>query len=101
MTKRQQQAENSRRHIYEVSMKLFDEYGFDKVTIAMICKEANISTGAFYHYFEKKEDVLVEQYRVIDRALWMEDFSKLQGGSWLEKAVEYTGLYAQLSLIHI
>lgn len=95
MTKRQQQAATTRKHIYEVSMKLFEEYDFDKVTIGQICKAAEVSVGAFYHHFEKKEDILVEQYRMIDKKLCVEDFSKLEGDNWPDKVVNYIGSYVK------
>lgn len=32
------------------------QYGYDKTTIAVMIQELNISRGAFYHYFQSKED---------------------------------------------
>jgi AcrR family transcriptional regulator len=94
LTKRQQQAINTRRHIYKTAMRLFEEYNFDNVTIKQICHEANISVGAFYHYFEKKEDILVEQYRVIDR-MFGDSIENLSSDSNLEKIVEFMNQYSQ------
>ena len=37
--------------IVDVIVKLMDEEGMKNVTIKDICDQANISVGAFYHYF--------------------------------------------------
>lgn len=31
--------------------------GFEKASLRLICKKANVTTGAFYSYFDKKEDL--------------------------------------------
>ena len=40
--------------------KLITENGFENVSIEEIAKEAEVSTGSFYTYFKKKEDVIEE-----------------------------------------
>lgn len=60
--KRKQQAEESRRKLLETAIRLFDERGYEKVTIADICREAGLSVGAFYHHFRSKDQILLERY---------------------------------------
>lgn len=52
--------------IVDVIVKLMDEEGVKNVTIKDICDKANISIGAFYHYFSSKESIVEEMYDVMD-----------------------------------
>jgi len=61
-TSRDIQAQESRRKIFETAVELFDRKGYDNVSIAEICEKAGFSAGAFYYYFESKEQVLAERY---------------------------------------
>ena len=35
----------------------FLAYGFDRASLRVICRNANVTTGAFYSHFDKKEDL--------------------------------------------
>lgn len=52
--------------IVDVIVKLMDEEGMKNVTIKDICENANISIGAFYHYFSSKDSVVDEMYQLMD-----------------------------------
>lgn len=52
--------------IVDVIVKLMDEEGMKNVTIKDICENANISIGAFYHYFSSKDSVVYEMYQLMD-----------------------------------
>lgn len=66
VTSRKRQAIESKRHILETAFTLTEEKGFDTLTIQDICKAAEVSVGAFYHYFASKEALILEWYGVAD-----------------------------------
>jgi AcrR family transcriptional regulator len=50
---------NTRKNeILDIALALFGEKGYEKTTVEDILNRAGISKGAFYYYFETKEDVL-------------------------------------------
>ena len=57
---RQARAAETRKRIVAAAKKLIAENGFENVSIEEIAKEAEVSTGSFYTYFKKKEDVIEE-----------------------------------------
>ena len=57
---RQARAAETRKRIVTAAKKLITEKGFEKVSIEDIAKEAEVSTGSFYTYFKRKEDVVEE-----------------------------------------
>lgn len=58
-------SEKTREHIAAVAIKLFDSVGFEKATMRAIAKEANLSLGAFYYYFETKEHIVDSFYKTV------------------------------------
>ncbi|WFD11866.1 TetR/AcrR family transcriptional regulator [Tepidibacter hydrothermalis] len=69
LTNRQKQAIATKKKIFDTTVDLITEIGFDKVTIRKICKEANVSTGTFYLYFKSKQDILFKVYKDADMLL--------------------------------
>ena len=57
---RQARAAETRKRIVAAAKKLITENGFENVSIEDIAREAEVSTGSFYTYFKKKEDVIEE-----------------------------------------
>ena len=66
MTRRQAQALETSNRIYTAAIELMDRRGFDRIRIADISKKAGVSVGAFYHYFNSKDDILAEIFRRAD-----------------------------------
>jgi AcrR family transcriptional regulator len=63
---RKDQAEETKRHIFHTALKLLDEQGYEKIKIRDIVQAANVSIGAFYHYYNSKMDVFYETYHLAD-----------------------------------
>lgn len=54
----QAQREETRQSILMTALKAFSEKGYAATSISYIAKEAGISKGLTYHYFNSKEDLL-------------------------------------------
>jgi AcrR family transcriptional regulator len=50
--------QEKRQHILDAALKLFADNGFHATSISSIAKEAGISKGLMYNYFENKEALL-------------------------------------------
>ncbi|HYK73917.1 MAG TPA: TetR/AcrR family transcriptional regulator [Pseudoneobacillus sp.] len=57
---RKQQKEYTKRRIFETSLSLFMEHGYENVSIDTIVKSIGLTKGAFYHHFVSKDAILVE-----------------------------------------
>lgn len=63
---RKLQGKETERRILNAALDLMRDRGFDKVSIRDICKEAGITTGAFYHHFSSKEALLESGFAPLD-----------------------------------
>jgi len=66
MTKRQKQAQETRRSLFDNAVILFREKGFDSVTVEEITTRAGTAKGSFYTYFRTKSDIIIEEFKTID-----------------------------------
>lgn len=66
LTSRQLQAQKTKRRIYNAAVDLFSKQGFDNTTIEDISRKADVSVGAFYHYYSSKTEIYSELYKKID-----------------------------------
>lgn len=60
INKREEQKEERRNRILEVSLDLFVEKGFSGTKISDISSAVGMSAGLFFHYFKSKEQVYEE-----------------------------------------
>ena len=58
-----QDLNESKKTLMNISMELFAEKNFDRVSVDEICKRAGLTKGSFYHHFKSKYDIPVQQYR--------------------------------------
>lgn len=49
---------DTKQELMEIALELFEEKGYDNTTIEDIHTKLGVSKGAFYHYFDSKEDML-------------------------------------------
>lgn len=93
-TNRAKQAEATKNKIYECGVKLIREHGFDGVTVEEISKEAGVSVGTYYYYFESKFDLFSEIFKRADDYFIEEVAYNLKAENSKEKIVEFFERYA-------
>ena len=98
-TKRQEQARETKNRIYTSAIELMEKEGFDNITIADISEKAGVSVGAFYHYFDSKNDILAEIFHRADDYFSTQVVNSLSKGSVPEQIVEYFDHYAKFNLM--
>lgn len=72
--KREKRREDRRDQLLDVAMHLFSRYGLEGTTTKDIAKAAGVSPGLLYHYYESKEELLVD---VIKRFKERPDVSRI------------------------
>lgn len=76
--------------IMQMALELFDQYGFDKVTVTEIADKAHVSKVSIYNFFESKDNLR----RIIIKDMLDESIEKIRTliekeGSFIEKIEEY------------
>lgn len=81
ITKRQRQAQVTKRALFESALALFKEKGYESVTVEDITQRAGTAKGSFYTYFRTKSDILIEEFRTIDHyyQVWSRNLRRYQG----------------------
>lgn len=67
--RRKTQSKATRRAILDAAVRLTRQEGFDKLTVRSVCAAAGVTTGAFYHHFASKEDLLSQGFSSLDAYL--------------------------------
>lgn len=71
----------TKEHILRVSFGLFLQKSFKEVTMKEIVEKSGVSKGAFYHYFNSKEEIFLEIIHFAFDAVLYIDFSKFDSRS--------------------
>lgn len=70
---RQQRGADKRQRLLEAAMREFAKVGVADARVEVIVQDAGVGWGTFFHYFPRKEDVLllaaIEHQRVIEAAM--------------------------------
>lgn len=86
MTRVMKDPKERRKELIDAAERLFIAEGYDQTAISDIVKEVNVSQGAFYYYFDSKEDVLVAALEK-EIAIMEGDFIQIAGDKDLDEAV--------------
>ena len=69
MTKRAEQADATRRKLLYTAYQMIREDGYPSLTIRSLCQRSGVSTGAFYHHYTSKEDLITQGFMTFDTKL--------------------------------
>jgi len=97
-TTRKERADETRNRIYSSAIELMEQKGFGNFTIEDISKKAGVSVGAFYHYFDSKNDILAEIFYRADVYFSTHVVNSLSKRSIPEQIVEYFDHYAKFNV---
>ena len=81
---RERKKQRTRELIVQRAMALFDERGFEHVTIAEIAAAADIAPRTFFGYFPSKEDVVFHDFDVFFASLRERLATRAEGESTLD-----------------
>ena len=60
-----QQAEDNRQKILDAALVLISKNGFHGTPMSLVAKEAHVSVGNIYNYFESKDDLIDDLYKAV------------------------------------
>ena len=66
---RERKKKQTRQVIAEAALRLFNERGFDSVTVAQVAKAADVSEATVFNYFPTKESLFFGQMQSFEEAL--------------------------------
>lgn len=98
LTSRTKQAQATKNKIYECGVSLIRKYGFDKVTVEQISKEAGVSVGTYYYYYESKFDLFSEIFKRADEYFEKEVSGHLEAADCKGQILEFFQRYADFNL---
>ena len=66
---RERKKKQTRQVIAETALRLFNERGFDSVTVAQVARAADVSEATVFNYFPTKESLFFGQMQTFEEAL--------------------------------
>ena len=85
--KQRDRVERTKKNISLALYALLLRKPYDTITVSDICKKAGISRVSFYHYYDTKDDILI-QFSDERFAQFFDDFSKLDNLTFEDLIVE-------------
>ena len=80
---------DSKEHIIKVACRLFLQKSFKEVTMKELVKSTGLSKGAFYHYFESKEQLFLEVIDFFFTKIMIHEYDKYTRESFYRFYHEY------------
>jgi AcrR family transcriptional regulator len=92
---------SKREAVLKTAAELFLEKSYGRTSLDDIAKGLNITKPALYHYFQKKEEILLECYRW-GTGLIEESLTEIEGsaGTGLEKVAAFVYSYANVMTVN-
>ena len=94
---------DKKKAILQTALELFDQYGFDKVTVTEIAERAHVSKVSVYNFFESKDNlrrIIIKD--ILDESIRKEQELIEKEGDFIDKIREYiqirTWYYGKYSL---
>ena len=94
---RKQQAEQTKRQIFNAAMHLLDIKDFDSITVRDIVNEAKVSIGSFYNSYHSKLEVFYDTYRFADEYFDLEVRPNLTQKKVSDQVLAFFEEYARYS----
>jgi AcrR family transcriptional regulator len=86
---------NTKENILNASLKLFLQKSFKEVTLKEIVKESGISKGAFYHYFNSKEQLFREVVNNVFYSVMDIPYDQFSNESLYHFYIDYINYYVE------
>ncbi|MDV4151303.1 TetR/AcrR family transcriptional regulator [Clostridium sp. AL.422] len=86
---------NTRDHILSVAFNLFLQKSFKEVTLRNIVEETGLSKGAFYHYFNSKEQLFLELVNNVFNSVLDIPYDKFSKESLYHFYIDYINYYVE------
>ena len=85
--KQTERIERTKKNISLALYALLLRTPYDEITVSDICRKADVSRVSFYHYYDKKDDILV-QFSDERFAEFFDNFTKLESMTFEDLIVE-------------
>lgn len=81
--------------LMECAVKLFQEYGYNKVSIRQICNTCGISKTTFYFHYKSKEELVLDFFNRVDIGIEKNIAVVFEGETSVKQLWNLTTLYLQ------
>jgi len=95
--KHYRKTEQTREYVFKTAMEVMSRDGYNNTTIRKICKEADISIGTFYNYFDSKSDVILSICEQFVNEAIEKVSTEINGENAFKKISRFFKIYAQMN----